>query len=88
MENPDDYDIDTDLGTSIDEGDKTGMQQLSCLFPLMVGNEIVSVPSAKNVWNLMIMSNKLLKKKLRLRWLKKEAVRGISNTTPTFLYWA
>jgi hypothetical protein len=25
MENPDDYDIDTDLGTSIDEGDKTGM---------------------------------------------------------------
>jgi hypothetical protein len=25
MENPDDYDIDTNLGTSIDEGDKTGM---------------------------------------------------------------
>jgi hypothetical protein len=25
MENPDDYDIDTNLGTSIDDGDKTGM---------------------------------------------------------------
>jgi hypothetical protein len=25
IENPDDYDIDTNLGTPIDEGDKTGM---------------------------------------------------------------
>lgn len=67
MENPDDYDIDTDLGTSIDEGDKTGMWQLACHFPLMVGNKIVSVSSAKSMWNLMIVSTKLLMKKLKMR---------------------
>jgi hypothetical protein len=55
-------------------------------FPLMVGNKIVPVSSAKNMWNLIIMSNKLLMKKLKLRWLTKRAVRGTSNTTPTFLY--
>jgi hypothetical protein len=46
MENPEDYDIDTNLGNAIDEGEKTGTQERRR--SSHVSKETVSVPGSQS----------------------------------------